>query len=218
MTETANQILHLYGAGRDTQTKAMRRLDRFGERHFRIGEVVVRPGRRVPVTVGFLAGHLDEVIRHIERGALRLQSDADSFVDPDELRALVNGTPMPVKANPAGPGEDEEAPADDGPGDEIPPEEPSSEPEAPADEPSDQELANEPEQDQGPSLQDEPVEATPDVTPEEMAYMAPLPDAWRTRNKKGLIMLCTERKLEASDKLSNRDLISLLEAWETSHR
>lgn len=214
MTDTANQIVHLYGAGRDSQTKAMRRLDRFGERHFRIGEVVVRPGRRVPVTVGFLKGHLEEVIRHIERGALRLQSDSDSFIDPDELRALVTGAPMPVHANPVdGPGED------DGPGDEIPAEEPpAEEPEPQQDERSDDELAHEPEPDLGPSLQDEPVESTPDVGPEEMAYMAPLPDAWRNRNKKGLLMLCSERKLEASDKLSNRELITLLEGWERDHQ
>jgi hypothetical protein len=206
------QVVYAFGAGRHHSTKFERRLNRFQERQFRIGDVIIRPGRRVPMTIGFLAGHLEEVISHIERGALRLQSDADSYVDPDELRALVNGTPMPVKANPPedGPGED------DGPGegDDTPTEEPSEEPaQEPAEEPSDNELANEPES----PLQSEPEEPTPDVTPEEMS-MAALPDGWRMRNKKGLLMLCSELKLEASDKLSNKDLIALLEGWERTHR
>lgn len=201
--ETANQIIHLYGAGRDVRTKSDRRLNRFQERQFRIGEVVVRPGRRTPVTVEFLAGHLDTVIQHIERGALRLQSTSDSFIDPDELRALVSGAPLPATQAttpaPTGPGEDDLP--DDGPIGEEPYEAPADEP--PMDEPTDSELASEPEA----PIQD---------APEEALDLAPLPDAWRTRNKKGLLALCAERKLDASDKLSNRELIEKLEGWEAS--
>lgn len=210
--QTADQIIHLYGASRDVRTKPERRLNRFADKQFRIGDVLVRPGRRVPVTVRFLAGHVGAVIEHIQRGALRLESSSDRFIDPEEFKALVAGTPLPALVR--GPGDE------DGPGDEIPAEEPAEESqgEPTMDEPSDTDLANEAEE----PLMDEP-EAAPDTSEPETSgesydMAAALPEAWRTRNKKGLLALCAERGLEANDKLSNRELVNVLEAWESSRR
>ena len=215
--DTANQIIYAYGAGRDHRTKYDRRMGRFLERQFRVGEVVIRPGRRVPVTMQFLAGHADEIVRHIDRGALRLQSHADAFLTTSEFRALLRGE-APVKAAPMMAGPEDEGPGDEGGyedgGNESPVED-FNEPEPEAlDEPSDNDLANESE----PSLSDEPMEETPDVTSEEMAYMAgpALPDGWRMRNKRGLLILCSERQVAADDKMSNNTIIRLLADWETA--
>jgi hypothetical protein len=212
--DTANQIIYAYGAGRDHRTKYDRRMGRFLARQFRVGEVVIRPGRRVPVTMQFLAGHADEIVRHIDRGALRLQSHADAFLTTSEFRALLRGESL-VKTAPL-----TAAPDDDGPGEETyedtggdsPAEDfNESEPEA-FDEPSDSDLAHE----QEPALSDEPMEETPDVTSEEMAYMAgaALPDGWRMRNKRGLLLLCVERQVAADDKMSNNTIIQMLADWE----
>ncbi|MGA1354076.1 MAG: hypothetical protein ACO32I_04780 [Candidatus Limnocylindrus sp.] len=211
--DTANQIIYAYGAGRDHRTKYDRRMGRFLARQFRIGDVVIRPGRRVPVTVRFLASHVDEVVRHIGRGALRLQGHADAFIGPEELQAIVRGD-RPVLGVPA-----EAAPDQDfGPGEEEPyaedPVEEYSEP-APVEEynePPADDFANEPE----PPLSEEPFEETPDVTSEEMAYMSgpALPEAWRTRNKRGLLALCSERGVAADDKMANTTIIQLLSDWE----
>lgn len=212
--DTANQIIYAYGAGRDHRTKYDRRMGRFLARQFRVGEVVIRPGRRVPVTMQFIAGHADEILRHVDRGALRLQSHADAFISTAELRALLRGE-APVKAPVMA------APDDDGPGDEggyedtgdNSPAEDLNEP-APEEfnEPSDNDLADE----QEPPLSDEPMEETPDVTSEEMAYMAgpSLPDGWRMRNKRGLLLLCSERQVAADDKMSNSTIVQLLSDWE----
>jgi len=213
--DTANQIIYVYGAGRDHRTKYDRRMSRFLDRQFRIGDVVVRPGRRVPVTVRFLSGHVEEVVRHINRGALRLQSHADAFINPEELRAIVRGDlpalAAPVQAAPDddfGPGEGESDIGDESPAEDFNEPAPSED----FNEPSDSDLANEPEA----PLSEEPFEETPDVTSEEMAYMAgpALPEAWRTRNKRGLLVLCSERGVAADDKMANTTIIQLLSDWE----
>jgi hypothetical protein len=204
--DTANQIIYVYGAGRDHRTKYDRRMCRFMDRQFRIGDVVVRPGRRVPVTVRFLSGHVEEVVQHINRGALRLQSHADAFISPEELRAIVRGDRpallAPVQAAPGddfGPGDWESDVGDESPTEDF-------------NEPSYDDFANEPEA----PLSEEPFEETPDVTSEEMAYMAgpALPEAWRTRNKRGLLVLCSERGVAADDKMANSTIIQLLSDWE----
>ena len=214
----SQQILYAFGAGRDPQTKAARRLDRFSDRTFRIGsDVIVRPGRRVPVTVGYLSNHLDEVLGHIERGALRLQSDSDSFIDKDELRAIVAGQPLPEKVVVRPPAFDvTEAKYVPPPAPATLPAPPEPDPvvEATADAPpaaseesSDAELAGGPEAQL--ELAEEPVDALqePEATPV-------LPEGWRTRSKKGLLALAQELKLEVSDKMSNREIITALEALE----
>lgn len=204
---STNQIIYAFGAGRDPQTKAARRIDRFSDRTFRIGsDVIIRPGRRIPVTVGYISTHLDEVINHIERGALRLQSDSNSFIEPAELRALVRGEPMPAKM---GPGEDEfpedphELPAEEVPSDPMPEEpveaEMSSEPAPVSAEPAVEETAAEPEV---------AVMSAPETSSVE------LPDGWRSRSKKGLLALAQEHNVEANDKMSNREIILALEALE----
>lgn len=212
--DTANQVIYAYGAGRDHRTKYDRRMGRFQERQFRVGEVVVRPGRRVPVSIKFLSIHVDEIVRHIDRGALRLQSHADAFITTAELRAILRGE-SPVKAAPVMAAPDDDGPGDESyedPGDESPGEDFNESPPEEINEPSDSDLANEPEA----PLSEEPMEETPDVTSEEMAYMAgpALPDGWRMRNKRGLLILCSERRVAADDKMSNNTIIQLLSDWE----
>lgn len=212
--DTANQIIYAYGAGRDHRTKYDRRMSRFLARQFRVGEVVIRPGRRVPVTVQFLAGHADEIVRHIDRGALRLQRHADAFLTTSEFRALLRGD-APAKAAPVMAAPDEDGPGDqsyEDAGDDSPAEDSNESSPESFDEPSDSDLAHE----QEPSLSDEPMEETPDVTSEEMAYMSgtALPDGWRMRNKRGLLILCSERQVAADDKMSNNTIIQMLADWE----
>jgi hypothetical protein len=208
--------VYLYGAGRDVQTKAQRRLDRFQRRHFRVGDVLVRPGRRVPVSHEFLARHEAELAHHIQRGALRLQTDADAFIDPDELKRLIAGEPPLPESPPATPekGAEKKEGAEKEPEPTPPAEggEPLKSEEAPAPEPE-----KEPEGAQteptGPEAEGAGEGGQPDPTVG--ADPLALPDAWRTRNKRGLLMLCTERGLvNASDKLSNKEIISMLEEWE----
>lgn len=212
----SDQILYAFGAGRDPQTKAARRLDRFSEKTFRIGpDVIIRAGRRTEVAVSYIRDHLDTVIGHIERGALRLQSHSDSFIDPNELRALVNGETLPVVVQ--GPGEGEETSEEVS--EESPPsEEPTQPPEPAQDEDkSDEELAGEPDPEPVDLPADEPIELA-DMSADLPAVLdtpEPLPEGWRSRSKKGLLALAQERKLEVTDKMSNRDLIAELEKLET---
>lgn len=85
---TLPRQLHLLGAGHHPSTKTVRRSHRFAEKSFLIGSLPIRPNRRVPVTVEFIVGHLDEIIDRVKRGTLLVQHSADAFVDPDELRAI----------------------------------------------------------------------------------------------------------------------------------
>jgi hypothetical protein len=84
-------VLRLYGAGRDIRTREARRVDRFRKKAFRIGEIPIRPGRRVEVGLDFIRAHFTEIVDNIKRGALRVQSSADTFVDPEELKAILEG-------------------------------------------------------------------------------------------------------------------------------
>lgn len=219
MTMTANSVLYAFGSGRTSTTKADRRMNRFADRHFRIGEhVIVRPGRRVPVTLGYLAGHVDVVVENIKRGALRLQSSADSFVDPKELRSLLRGAGLLV----GGPGEGEEGNEETtNPGEGV------SEPEANESqsepEPEQEDTQSEPEPEPEPEQQQESSSESMDEQPgladnesgmgsaEMAAAMPALPDGWKTRNKRALLDLCKERGVAATNTLSNRDIIALLE-------
>jgi hypothetical protein len=85
---TLPRQLHLLGAGYHPSTKTVRRSYRFAEKSFLIGSLPIRPNRRIPVTVDFVVGHLDEIIDRVNRGTLLVQHSADTFVDPDELRSI----------------------------------------------------------------------------------------------------------------------------------
>jgi|NOAtaT_7_FD_contig_121_406816_length_3524_multi_3_in_0_out_0_2 hypothetical protein len=197
-----DQVIYAFGSGRDPQTKMARRLDRFGERTFRIGaDVVVRAGRRIPISVKYIADHLEEVIGHVERGALRLQSDSDRYLDPNELRALVRGEPL-VKAS-------EEYRPEPEPETEVLPQ---AEPEVM--EPLVETPAVE---DDAPEPTSSPLEE-PEQVEAEMAAPAyePLPDGWRTQSKRVLLTLGLERGLNVNDKMSNRELTAVLSSFESS--
>lgn len=84
-------VLQLYGAGRDVRTREARRVDRFRKKAFRIGEIPIRPGRRVEVGLDFIRAHFTEIVDNIKRGALRVTSNSDRFVDPEELKAILEG-------------------------------------------------------------------------------------------------------------------------------
>ena len=51
---------------------------------------MVRPTRRVPVFLDWLARHAVEVETYIRSGAVTLQSDADSCVDVEEFRVMLS--------------------------------------------------------------------------------------------------------------------------------
>lgn len=212
----ANQIIHLFGSARSSETKTARRMDRFGNKAFSVGGVPIRSGRRTTVSFNFLEAHLDMIIAHVERGALRCQLNSDSFLTTKELRALFAAPIL------AAPDENSEGGEQSEPQEEEQTEESQEdlpeEPQEPAEEESEQseEPAEEHESEEDTSSQDDSQdESGGESEAMEMAALN-LPDAWRTRNKKGLLALCVERKLTATDKLSNRDLISLLESWNTN--
>ena len=175
----------------------------------------MRAGRRVPVSLNFLEAHLDTVIAHVERGALRCQFNSDSWLTTLQLRALFA---PPVPALQAAPEEDEGGAEDEG--SEEAAEEPEEQQEEEQQEEEQAEEAQEESEEQEASEEDTSTqddgqdESGGEVSAEMSA--AHLPEAWRTRNKKGLLALCSERKLEATDKLSNRELAGLLESWDAN--
>lgn len=92
------QRLYLFGGGRHVSTKALRRATRFKGRVFRIGEIIVRPNRRVDITVSFLVAHYEQIVAAVKTGQLIVQHTGDRFVDIDELaaiRALALGEALP---------------------------------------------------------------------------------------------------------------------------
>jgi outer membrane biosynthesis protein TonB len=178
----------------------------------------------VPVTLGYLAGHVDVVVEHIRRGALRLQSHADAFVDPTELRALLKGAGLLV----GGPGEEEGGGGEETTQPEIPEQEsdeaqpdasPEPEPQPEQEQQEDTQSEPEPESTQEEASPEPMDEGQPELAENESSVgsadmasaMPPLPDGWKTRNKRALLDLCKERNVVASNTLSNRDIIALLE-------
>lgn len=90
--------LYLFGGGRHHSTKALRRAARFKRRVFDIGEITIRPNRRVDVNVEFVVKHYDSIVAAMKTGQLLVQHSADEFVDLDELaamRALFLGEALP---------------------------------------------------------------------------------------------------------------------------
>lgn len=98
MTPQAPRVLYLVGGGR-AQTLQARRASRFTDRVVRIGDIVVRPQRRVAVPVAFIAKHLTQIQALISTGGIVVQHDADTSVDPAELHDLVYGA-APAKPEP----------------------------------------------------------------------------------------------------------------------
>ena len=94
----APRVMYLLGGGRSA-TLAARRASRFDGRTLRIGDLVVRPQRRIAVTVDFVKQYAAEISAYITSGALVLQHDADNFVDIEELKSLVGGSSKPVVAS-----------------------------------------------------------------------------------------------------------------------
>lgn len=174
--------LYLFGGGRHHSTKALRRAARFKRRVFDIGEITIRPNRRVDVNVEFVVKHYDAILAAMKTGQLLVQHSADEFVDTDELAAiraafLGEALPGPIVKEVA---EDEpdDDPVDNPEGDEAddpalaqPPAEPVAD-EPPADEPNPAALAfgdDEPAQEEpeeaadAPEAVEEPEEAAQPV-------------------------------------------------------
>jgi hypothetical protein len=86
--QTLPQKLYLLGGGRHPSTRALRRVNRFRPRVFDIGELTIRPNRRVDVTVEFVLKHFDAIVQHVNNGTLIVQHSADRLVDVDELHAI----------------------------------------------------------------------------------------------------------------------------------
>jgi hypothetical protein len=190
MNPQAPRVLYILGGGRSS-TREARRLDRFGSRVERIGDLVIRPQRRVAVTVEFAAQHLAELQDAISRGSIVVQHDADTFVDPQELQALVAGKPSPTSELPTP----------------LPPKlEPVAEP-VPEPVPEPVEPAPEP----VPEL----VEPTPEPEPE--VEEVTLPYGWERSNKRELMMLCSKCGVEVSETDTNRGIVAKLKAWEQAH-
>lgn len=80
--------LYLFGGGRHHSTKALRRAARFKRRVFDIGEITIRPNRRVDVNVEFVVKYYDAILAALKTGQLIVQHSADRFVDTDELAAI----------------------------------------------------------------------------------------------------------------------------------
>lgn len=213
--------LSLFGAGAHPSTKAQRRAARFKRGAFRIGEVSVRTNRRTAVSLEFIRLHFTTICDKIREGVLRVESATDTFVDPDELRALLDGA-MISGEDPAT-GTDENTDSEDDDGDEG---EDTGTDEGGENEGSQESDELEPtEGAQAPAEADAAVDAPPE---EPETVMAPaeappaptkkaLPDAWRARNKKGLLDLCRELGVEANDKMNNATIIGHIEDWEKAN-
>jgi len=181
------------------------------------------------VTVEFVAGHLEEIIDRVNKGALLVQQSADKLVGADDLRALAAAyRGETVVAAPDGPYDepygDEEGGYEDEPQgemyDDMPPESPEGEPDFsdgdfPSDEGQDQYGDEEPE---------EPSEDMPDESGEdyggdmmEMASAKPersLPEGFEKLSRKKLLALCKERGIAVPEKgADSAQLVKLLSDW-----
>lgn len=231
-TETT-PVFRLYGSGRDARTRDARRADRFRKKSPRIGEVSIRPGRRVEVGLGFVRAHFEEIVGHIRRGALRVESSSDRFVDPEELRAIIEGRIQvsSFEEETSGGGSEESleemSTALKEISDSIATLEAEAESVASI---TDSEDARILEEMKSPTEKEPQVVtpadvddtlldglaaslAVPAVTPP-AAPKVVLPEAWRSRNQKDLLALCKELSIEADKNMSKAAIIALIADWE----
>jgi len=200
------KTLYLLGATRSVATKVQRRANRFKERTFRIGEIVVRPNnRRLDITVEFLAKHIAEILVRVKNGQLIVQHDADHSCDADELRSYAAKLGVSVEdISDTDTGLDEvvevSAEAAQEPAQAVAAVLEPAEPVEAAAEPA--ELPAEPAED---------VEIT--VEPE--AELRWLPDNFESMTKRELLALCADRgiTIDTTTKPSNDTIINKLTAW-----
>lgn len=211
---------YMLGGGRHASSRQTRRSNEFARRVFRIGGYPVRPGRRVDVSIDFLAANFQEVCAHIQNGTLLIQHSHDDFVDVDELSNFVaeyrgeRPPPEPVEAAT----EPEPVLESEPPILEL---EPEPEPEV-HEEPEQFEVLPEPEAlpEPDPELDDEEPEESEDEPSEAVTVRPPagartLPEGFGNLKKKDLLALCKERGLNIDPKRvpSNASLINLLLKW-----
>lgn len=214
--------LYLVGGGRNPHTRELRRAARFSRRVFRIGDLTIRPNRRVVVTTEFCAKHFKEIVAHITDGTLIVQHDADRFVTADDLRALLGRAPATVDTASE---ETSNQETEEGTKSEEASEETSTE-ETQEDTKSEETKAEESiekteeastEETKSEETEDKPA-AEAEETKAEAAEVAEEPkESGKTISedllkltKKELLALCAERGIPADSKMNNAKLIALL--------
>lgn len=216
--------LYLVGGGRNPHTRELRRAARFSRRVFRIGDLTIRPNRRVVVTTEFCAKHFKEIVAHITDGTLIVQHDADRFVTADDLRALLGRAPATVDtASEETSNQETEETQEDTKSEEAS-EETSTE-ETQKDTKSEETKADiekteetSTEETTSEETEDKPAAEPPEETKAEAAEVAEEPkESGKTISedllkltKKELLALCAERGIPADSKMNNAKLIALL--------
>lgn len=216
--------LYLVGGGRNPHTRELRRAARFSRRVFRIGDLTIRPNRRVVVTTEFCAKYFKEIVAHITDGTLIVQHDADRFVTADDLRALLGRAPATVDTASEETSNQETEETQEETKAEETSEETSTE-EAQEDTKSEETKAEE-------SIEKTEEASTEETTPEETKPAAEPPEETKAEaaevaeepkesgktisedllklTKKELLALCAERGIPADSKMNNAKLIALL--------
>jgi pyruvate/2-oxoglutarate dehydrogenase complex dihydrolipoamide acyltransferase (E2) component len=132
---SGDTVVWLVGAGRDVHTRAERRMNRFGRRAVRIGEYLVRPGRRVDLRLSSFGKLLPLLKARMEEGVVRVMVGDHAYTYDEIATALGSAPPALLATEPPPAPEPEPEPAPE-PEPEAPAEEPEPEPEAPAEEPA----------------------------------------------------------------------------------
>lgn len=231
------QKLFLLGSGRHVATRLQRRKNNVKRRVARIGDLIVRPGRRVDVTPEFVAKYLNDIVAGVEAGIIIVCHSADRFMDRDELKALVavvrgEDPEGPITkddddSDPLGNPDDDDTEDTDPVSDSDPEQEPQADSEEPEvlegfDDSAAPNLAelgfDEP---QNPVFGAEPEPEQPEESfePESALFEAPvsldepevekrwLPEGFEKLTKKELLALATERKLDLDPKRTNVDTL-----------
>jgi hypothetical protein len=95
---TLPTTVFLYGAGRSPATRMVRRQNRFKNRTPNIGDLSIRPNRRVAVTPEFVVKHWAQILECLDHGVLSVETIPGKPMTDYELGVLyglVTRTPLP---------------------------------------------------------------------------------------------------------------------------
>jgi len=192
---------YLYGSGRDASTRVLRKINPGkNARQVRLGNIVVRPGRRVLVTAAFLEEHASAITAQVAAGYLVVETKPGvRFVKaPDTATDVIASLG------------DGEGSADTGGGTDEGTSEPTGE--------------AAPEGDAPPAAEATPSAPAPEaeVTPTEpeattggapTGEKEPLPEGWETFVKKDLLALMETYGIKVPENTTNPSLLAAIREW-----
>lgn len=92
-----DKIIYLYGSGRDSSTRALRRNVFPREKQIRLGPWIIRPSRRVAVEALRVVPHITELQRKVAEGVIRVERADSTVIDIEALIAFCTGTAPSVE-------------------------------------------------------------------------------------------------------------------------